>query len=60
VDTLAPHGSALQSGHVGVGAGFIQKHQAPGVGLHEFLLPGGPAGGGVGPILLAGPECLFL
>ena len=49
----------VPAGHVGLGPGLVDKHQAPRVKPALMRLPPGPAAGDVGAILLAGVQAFF-
>ena len=49
----------VPAGHVGLGPGLVDKHQAPGVKPALMRLPPGSAAGDVGAILLAGVQNFF-
>ena len=51
--------AAMAAGHVGLGPGLVDEHQALGVKPVLMLLPPGAAPGDVGPILLAGVQTFF-
>ncbi len=56
----APQGAAAQAGHVRFRGRFVEEDEPRGIQPALPPLPR-PAGlGDVGPVLLAGPECLFL
>ena len=49
----------VAAGHIGLGPGFVDKHQAFGVKPALVFLPLGPPAGDVGAILFAGGEAFF-
>jgi hypothetical protein len=51
--------AAMPAGHVGLGPGLVDEHQALGVKPALMRLPPGPAAGDVGAILLAGVQRFF-
>ena len=60
MDPLAALGPPAPPGHIGLGAGLIQKNQ-PGRVERRLLPPPVPAcPDNVGPVLFAGTESLFL
>lgn len=58
--TLAPAASPAQAGHLGRGAGLVQKDQPRWVQVGLKREPGFPPGSYVGALLLAGMRRLFL
>jgi hypothetical protein len=49
----------VPAGHVGLGPGFVDEDQAPGIKPTLVHLPAGAAPGDVGAILFAGVQAFF-
>ena len=49
----------VPAGHVGLGPGLVDEHQALGVKLALMVAPSGPTAGDVSAILLAGVQAFF-
>jgi hypothetical protein len=49
----------MPAGHIGLGPGLVEEHQAPGVKPALVRLPPRPPAGDVGAILLAGMQAFF-
>ena len=60
VDTLATLGAAPQTGQVGFGTGFVNKDQPGRVQRRLLPTPMTACPGYIRPVLLTGPERLFL
>ena len=58
-DAHATRRSAAGAGHVGLGAGFIDKHEPIWIDLGKLLVPALTLFFHVGPILLSGVQRLF-
>ena len=56
---LAARGAAVQAGHVGLGPGFIDKHQAVRVDLALMAPPAFALAADVGPLLFGGAQAFF-
>ena len=60
VDALAFKRTAIEASEVGFGTRFVQKDQLGRVKASLPLAPEPARPGNIGPVLLAGAECLFL
>ena len=56
----AASAAPVAAGHVGLGPGLVDEHQASGVKPALMRFPPDPAAGNVGAILLAGVQRFFL
>lgn len=59
VEPLPAQGTTAQPGHVGLGAGLVQKDQSIGRELFLLCLPGTPFLHDIRTILFAGPQRFF-
>ena len=60
MNTLALERATTQACQIGLGPGLVQKDQSGRVKARLPPPPEAARSGNVGPVLLTGPECLFL
>lgn len=60
MQTLTTRSASAQTGQVGLGTRFIQKDQLRRVEARLLATPGATGLGDIRPVLLTGPESLFL